>query len=129
MDWFGPTDFLRMDDQLAESGLGPCNHSDPDSPESILLGARITDIPERVRRASPITYAHRGIPPILIQHGRLDHVVPVQQSMILAERLAECVGPEGFEFDILEGADHADPLFDTEENLDRVLGFLDRHLK
>ena len=129
VDWFGPTDFLKMDEQLAASGLGPCDHNHADSPESRYLGAPITEIPERVQQASPITYIHTGMPPILIQHGRLDHLVPVQQSIIFAEQLAKHVGHDSFEFEILAGADHADPGFETEENMDRVFAFLDRHLK
>ncbi len=128
VDWFGPTDFLKMDEQLAESGLGPCDHSQPNSPESRYLGAPITDVRERVRQANPITYVHAGMPPFLIQHGRIDSLVPVQQSVLLAEAIQRRVGRERVEFDILEGAGHGDPLFETDENMDRVFAFLDRHL-
>jgi len=40
VDWFGPTNFLLMDEQLAASGLAPApgeEHSGPHSPESLLL--------------------------------------------------------------------------------------------
>ena len=47
VDMFGPTDFLKMDEQLAESGLGPGDHSQADSPESKYMGAKITEIPTR----------------------------------------------------------------------------------
>ena len=40
VDMFGPTDFLKMDDQLAESGLGPSDHSDADSPEFEVYGGK-----------------------------------------------------------------------------------------
>jgi acetyl esterase/lipase len=129
VDWFGPTDFLSMDAQLADSGLGPCDHSAADSPESRYLGGKITQIPLKVELANPMTYIHETMPPILIQHGRLDHLVPVQQSIIFAHKLAKYVSPDRFEFDILENADHADPLFETEANLHRVFSFLARHLK
>ena len=48
VDWFGPTDFLKMDAQLAASGLGPPDHSQADSPESRYLGQCITEIPLKV---------------------------------------------------------------------------------
>jgi acetyl esterase/lipase len=128
VDWFGPTDFLKMDEQLAESGLGPGDHSEADSPESRYLGARITEIPEKVRLANPMTYIHANMPPILIQHGRLDPLVPVQQSICFAQELERRVGHDRFEFDILEDAGHGDPLFETEENIGRVFQFLDFHL-
>lgn len=129
VDWFGPTDFLKMDEQLNENGFGPSNHGDMDSPESKYLGARIADVPIKVEIANPMTYIHKNMPPLLIQHGRLDTVVPVQQSMIFAEKLEKFVSPDRFEFDILEGAGHSDPLFITDENMERVFSFLDGHLK
>jgi acetyl esterase/lipase len=129
VDWFGPTDFSKMDEQLTASGMGQPDHGDAHSPESRFLGAKIAEIPETVRRANPLTYVHPGIPPMLIQHGRIDPLVPVQQSMILAQKLEEVVGPDRIEFDILENTGHGDPLFETDENLDKVFHFLDRHLK
>ena len=129
VDWFGPTDFSKMDEQLAESGYGPSNHCDANSPESRYLGAKIKEVPLKVVLANPMTYIHENMPPILIQHGRLDSQVPVQQSIMFAEKLEKYVDPDRFEFDILEGAGHGDPLFETKENMDKVLDFLDRHLK
>jgi acetyl esterase/lipase len=129
VDWFGPTDFLKMDQQFIESGLGLPDHSQADSPESRYIGARIIDVPDKVQRANPITYIHADMPPILIQHGRMDAMVPVQQSMIFVQKLEELVSRERFEFDILEKAGHGGPLFETEENMSRVFQFIDRHLK
>jgi acetyl esterase/lipase len=129
VDWFGPTDFLKMDEQLCESGFGPSDHGEADSPESRYLGAKLSLVPLKVELANPMTYIHKNMPPILIQHGRLDSLVPVQQSMTFAEKLGKYVSSDRFEFDILEGAGHGDPLFETEENMARVFSFLDKHLK
>ncbi len=129
VDWYGPTDFLKMDAQLDENGYGPGTHGAAGSPESMYLGAKLADVPLKVELANPMTYIHAHMPPLLIQHGRLDTLVPVQQSIIFADKLRKYVSPDRFEFDILEGAGHADPLFETEENMARVFSFLDRHLK
>jgi acetyl esterase/lipase len=129
VDWFGPTDFLKMDEQLEENGYGPSEHGDADSPESRYLGAKLSDVPLKVELANPMTYIHKQMPPLLIQHGRLDTLVPVQQSIMFVDKLEKFVNPDRFEFDILEGAGHSDPLFITEENLVRVFSFLDKHLK
>lgn len=132
VDWFGPTDFLKMDEQLAASGftLSPetAHHGDR-SPESLILGAKITLIPERVKAANPETYIRAGAPPFLIQHGTQDDIVPHLQSVYFAEKLTAVLGPERVTLDLLEGARHADPRFESPENLERVFVFLDRYLK
>ena len=129
VDWFGPTNFLKMDEQLAENGYGFGDHEDADSPESRYLGAKLSEVPLIVELANPMTYIHEHMPPILIQHGRLDTMVPVQQSIMFVEKLEKYVSPDRFEFDIIEGAGHGDPLFETQENMNRVFSFLDKHLK
>lgn len=129
VDMFGPTDFLKMDEHLTANHLGPADHSAGTSPESRYLGAPITEVPEKVRLANPITYVHKGMPPILIQHGTADCTVPVQQSIEFARAIEERVGPDRFELDIFEGGVHDDLVFDSDENMARVFGFIDRHLK
>jgi dipeptidyl aminopeptidase/acylaminoacyl peptidase len=128
VDWYGPTDFLKMDEQLAESGFGPCDHGQADSPESRYLGAKITDVPLKVDLANPMTYIHESMAPILIQHARLDNLVPVEQSIIFIEKLKKYVPPDRYEWDIFENAGHADQIFESAQNLARVFSFLDKHL-
>ena len=117
-----------MDEQLAASGLGPRDHCEADSPESRYLGTPIKEVPDKVRLANPMTYVHEHMPPILIQHGRADSLVPFQQSVEFARVIEERAGSDRFELDIFENAVH-NAVFETDENLNRVFGFLDRHLK
>lgn len=128
--WYGPVaSFLTMDDELAESGLGIGDHSEKHSPESILLGRRITDIPALVKFASPLTYIKRRVPPFLLQHGSKDDLVPVQQAIQFAEQMRNIAGEKKITLEILDGAIHGDPLFVTNCNIQRVLDFFDLHLK
>lgn len=130
--WFPPTDFLAMDAQLAESGLGPTpgmEHSGPDSPESLLLGAQITKVPERVKAANPATYITPDAPPFFLQHGTADDTVPVQSSITLAAALEEAIGRDKVRLELLDGATHADPRFHEPENVEKVFAWLDRQLK
>jgi acetyl esterase/lipase len=129
VDWYGPTDFLIMDEQLEENGFGPSDHGEATSPESRYLGAKLSEVPFKVELANPMTYIHEHMSPILIQHGRLDTMVPIQQSKMFVEKLEKYVPHDRFEFDIIEGAGHGDPLFETKANMDRVFSFLDKHLK
>lgn len=130
--WYGPTNFLKMDEQLAASGMMPppgFRHSEPNSPESLLLGQTITEIPDKVKAANPETYIRPGAPPFLLQHGTKDMTVPAMQSIEFAAKLQQVLGKENVILDLLEGAEHADPSFETAENVKKVLDFLDRSLK
>jgi acetyl esterase/lipase len=132
IDWFGPTNFLEMDAQLAASGLEPGKgqeHNAAHSPESLLLGKKITDIPRLVQAANPETYIRSNAPPFLIQHGTKDAVVPVQQSIGFATKLREALGEQAAMLYLIEGGEHGDPKFETTDNVALVLNFLDLHLK
>ena len=132
VSWFSPTNFLKMDEQLTASGLPPMpgmEHSGANSPESLLLGEQITKIPERVKAANPETYVTSSAPPFFLQHGTLDAVVPVQGSIRLAAKLEKALGKGKVRLELLEGAGHGDPRFETPENVKKVLDWLDQNLK
>jgi len=132
VDWFGPTDFLKMDEQLIARGLAPqagMEHSGPNSPESLLLGVPITQVPALVGAANPETYITADAPPFLLQHGTSDNIVPVDMTLQLALRLRQVLGADKVKLDLLLDAGHADPRFETPDNVKKVLDFLDQHLK
>ncbi|MDE5977993.1 MAG: alpha/beta hydrolase [Turicibacter sp.] len=129
VDWFGPTDFLKMDEQLKEANLGPQDHNDADSPESLVLGAQITTIPNKVKEANPITYITKDVPPFFIQHGSVDNIVPNGQSKLLYEALVAAGHQDQTTLEYIEGASHGGPQFETKENLDKVFRFIDTYLK
>jgi len=96
--FYPPTDFLQMDAHMIDCpyfnevfGLTDC-HSDPRSPESLLLGCQITTCPAAVARANPITYVSRRDPPFLIIHGTHDLLVPYDQSVLLDRALRHSCG-------------------------------------
>lgn len=129
VDWFGPINFLTMDPQFAASGIDGQKHSTPGSFESQLLGKPITQAPELVAEANPETYISQDDPPMLIQHGAVDAVIPRQQSIEFARRLEEVLGREKVVIEILEDAGHGGPKFVTPKNVAKALDFLDEHLK
>jgi acetyl esterase/lipase len=129
--WYGPTDFLKMDAQLTECGMPPepgKEHSGANSPESLLLGEQITNIPELVRTANPETYISPGTPPFLLQHGTKDATVPVQQSVEFAAKLRQVIGDDRVRLELVADAEHVDLKFLTAENVKKVLDFLDQYL-
>jgi fermentation-respiration switch protein FrsA (DUF1100 family) len=65
---------------------------------------------------------------ILIQHGTRDATVPVQHSIELAAKLGQTIGENNVILELIDGADHEDPRFETPENIQKVLDFIDRTL-
>jgi acetyl esterase/lipase len=93
VDYFGPTDFLQMDEHRLPDGMV---HNAADSPESKLIGGNIQDNPEKVAKANPITYVTKDAPPFLIIHGDKDPLVPHHQSELLEAALKKAGVPVSF---------------------------------
>ena len=64
-----------------------------------------------------------------IQAGDADTSVPYTQSENFASRLRKVIGETNVVFGILEGAQHEDAAFYTDENLAEVFAFLDQVMK
>ncbi len=122
VDFFGPTDLLKMDAQAMDGAK--LIHDAPDSPESRLLGAPLQTVPQLAKSANPITYVSPDDPPFLIIHGTHDALVPYAQSTLLKESLEEA-GVETTLITIEDGG-HGGPKFTGIQS--RVLDFLDRQL-
>ena len=124
-NWFGPTDFLRMNDFP-----GRIDHDAPDSPESLFIGVPIQENPDKTQRANPIRYVTPDDPPMLHMHGEKDGSVPYNQSELLHAALEKA----GVESDLymVKNADHGfrNMEGDTPESLmERVRDFFDRTLQ
>jgi acetyl esterase/lipase len=128
VDWFGPTDFLQMDEQFAGTSC-PANHDAADSPESQVIGAPIQTVPEKSKAANPITYVSSKAPPFLIQHGTADCNVPPQQGQLLYDALAPLIGKDMVTYTLLPGAGHGGSQFAEAANVKVVLDFLGGALK
>ncbi|TWT36077.1 Carboxylesterase NlhH [Posidoniimonas corsicana] len=123
VDYFGPTDLLRMQTDVADPPGSAIDHDAPDSPESKLLGftgpgrgvgvlreaadSRLTEFASEIALAklmNPIEHVDAHDPPIFIAHGEDDNVVPIEQSVRLAQKLAEAGVPH--ELQRVAGAGH-----------------------
>ncbi len=127
VDFFGPSDFLKMDATVPRSCEKPMTHNDPQSPESRLLGCNIQNCPDKVKAANPITYVSKDDPPFLILHGTGDCLVPSNQSQLLHNALK--AASVRSELHLLSGLAHADKRFITPENEKLVNDFLKATLK
>jgi acetyl esterase/lipase len=123
VDFFGPTDLLRMDEQAGPHSR--MNHNAADSPESKLLGGPVQENREKAAKANPILYVSKDDAPVLLVHGDADPLVPHQQS----EELHGALQKAGVEstLHIVKGGGHGDRFGpDVPQLVDR---FFEQHLK
>ena len=129
VDQFGPADFAKFHAHYDESGYPRAQTPGAPSSLDIILGVKAELIPNLIRFCNPIDNIHPGVPPTLIQHGRRDPIIPYQQSVELCEKINAVVGEGTAELDLSEDFLHADPGYAAGESVERIFGFLDKHLK
>jgi acetyl esterase/lipase len=128
VDWFGPIDFLKMQEQFAGTSCSS-NTNDASSPESKLVGAAIQTVPDKVALTNPMNYISADDAPFFIENGTADCNIPPVQNKNLADALSAVIGTDNVSYVSLEGAGHGGSQFETEENLQQVISFLDKYLK
>lgn len=116
VDFYGPTDLVLL----------PGNE-DEKSPEGILLGAAPLLRPDLAKAAGPITYIDKADPPFLIYHGEKDDIVSNKQSKLFSAWLTH-YGVKN-DLTIVKAAPHFGTMYDVEEIRNKVVAFLNQHLK
>lgn len=124
IDWYGPIKFGELDAQFSISKKGQANHNAPDSPESKLLGMPLPEAKLLLKKADPLQYLDKNDPAFFIQHGDVDAMIPVEQSINLAKSLTKVLGKQKVQMEIIKGANHADRLFETDSNVEKVFQFI-----
>lgn len=133
VDFYGPVEFYTMDEEYAALGRLDTSYSEESSFESKFLGQAIgadedaayQTYWETYKESLPEDYALKA----WIQAGDADSSVPHTQSVNFAERLGTIIGTENVNFGIIEGAEHEDAAFYTDENLADIFVFLDEVMK
>ncbi|MBE0650102.1 MAG: alpha/beta hydrolase [Bacteroidales bacterium] len=132
VDWFGPCNFLKYDEQFKLEGIHPLFGSvfKSNSPETLYIGQDLRKDPQFTEKANPETYINtmnpKNAPYFFIQHGTADQNIPYQQSIDLANDLITKIGTKKVRLGLLLGAHHGDPMFSTPQNFQKVFNFLDR---
>lgn len=128
VDWFGPIDFLKMDEQFAGTSCGQ-TYNAANSPEFKLVGAEIQTVPDLVGTTNPMNYIDASDAPFFIENGTADCNIPPIQNKNFADALSVAIGADKVTYISLEGAGHGGSQFEAEENLNLVIGFLNKYLK
>lgn len=123
-DWYGPSDLLTMPPNVP--GPGKTERDLAESNGAKLLGGTVRDRPETAKQASALYHASAGDPPFLIMHGDADPQVPLEQSTRLYQALSAAGVPATLE--VLKGAGHGGPGFQTDEVKSLVRDFFHRRL-
>ena len=128
VDFYGPVEFYTMDDEYVSLGIEGTTYSEDSSFESAYLGQAIGEDEEYTYTTWWGSYTDQ-LPDDFtlsawIQAGTSDTSVPYTQSENFAAALAEVIGEENVNFGLIEGAEHEDDLFYTDENLADVFAFL-----
>lgn len=133
IDMYGPSILNADSDKfLEESGVPKISFSssfgDGNSKSTIFDVAFTHDV-RMLELISPITYVHRSIPPLMIQQGMRDPIVPMQHSTLLAEKIDRVCGEGRVDLRLYPERTHSDAAFMTGENCKEAVAFFDKHLK
>lgn len=129
VDWYGPTDLIKMDSMALAQGCSSSTHSAVNSPESELIGFQITARPDLVAKANPITYISADDPPFFIEHGLLDCTVAYGQSQLLHDKMIPVLGTQKVKIKFLANSGHGGGLFNDAATDAEAIDFLDLYLK
>ena len=115
-DWSGPVDLTAMD-------CGEGMKMGDNSPEDVLLNSKLAKEPDKYLSLSATNYVDPNDPPVIIFHGDQDRVVPNCQGKMFFELLKAA----GVKTEATFPADgsHGGPQMYTEENLQKMVHFLD----
>jgi len=120
--------------QAVVSFFGPEDFSTRDWPRDLerevivqFLGGSFAERPDVYRRASPVSYVTGDAPPFLLFHGRNDELVPVDQSIRLAEKLKSAGVP--VRLVVLEGEKHGFTDAGNQASMKTMMEFLTERLR
>ncbi len=122
IDYYGPTDLAAF-----ATTPGFERHGDASSPESLLLGGKVSEKLDMAKKANPITFVSKSDPPFYVVHGSADRTVSPNQSELLIAALKKTGVP--VESEVLEGAGHGGRQFTEAGLLDRLGAWLGKVLK
>lgn len=129
--WYGCFDFMSM--LPPEEPPAADGNAAPPAPDlhALLLGAPPRQISGLMYFTDPNNFVTNKLPPMLIQHGDSDMIVPVSQSIALYDRICSVCGEGRAELEIMKGWNHGGFSLEWYESKHQghVFEFLDKHLK
>ncbi len=126
--WFPALDDAKMDEDVLGLGLEPALPRNADTYGIEMYGAPVQEISSLLHFTNPANYVDANTVPFLIEHGTADNVCPITQSQAFAEKLKSAIGEDKVLFVPVKDAGHHVTDFFSDENIDLVFAFLEKHL-
>ena len=89
------------------------------------IGTNCRECPGLVSLTWPGSYVTKNCPPMLIEGGTSDQIVPYEASPALVEKINSVCGEGRAILTVMEGCLHGDPAYSTPESAERRFAFLD----
>ncbi len=128
--WYPPTDFNYGQELIKGNIINRIKFGVSVAFAESYFGEKFKKLGKQfLREASPTYYLSKLTPPILIQQGDKDYIVPLEQAYMFQQQAKDRGIGDRVEIQVFEDAGHVDPKFETWENRKTVRAFLDKHLK
>lgn len=135
VDFYGPMDFARMDEDMAalgrEAAMGTADGAE--SAESVLLGYPVGESREAATAMGPVgrlaALGTADLPPIMIRHGDADTFIAHIQSERLRDAWAAADPDAVVDFALVPGAGHGGGDFNTDVVVGPLVAFLSAQLQ
>ena len=124
IDWYAPVDLVSIELKQRKTG-GVFNGR---TAQEYVFGLTGDELLNMLGKVDPQNYLSTDIPPVLIEHGTADSVVPVDMSLRFRQKLLEYLPEDQVPMRLVKGAEHGVEAFEDQENLDFVFSFLDRYM-
>jgi acetyl esterase/lipase len=130
VDWFGVGDLVVQSQFTEDTPMKLPDGTEFKMPNyaDIFLGVNCRENPNLAYFANPETWVTTALPPVLLQHGIADEIVPIECSDRLAKRIEEVCGKDRVVYDAFEGYMHGDVRFHDPANHSRIFGWLKEKL-
>jgi len=131
IDWFGVGDLTVQSKFTDETPMKLPDGTEfkMDNYADIFLGVSAQDSENLAKFASPESWVTASCPPVYLQHGIADEIVPIECSRRLAKKIETICGKERLVYEEFEGYTHGDPRFNETSNMDKIFAWLDIVLK
>lgn len=125
VDWYAPVDLVPIELEQRKSG----GVFDGKTAQEFVFGLTGDELLAMLEKVNPEKYLNEAIPPVFIEHGTGDTVVPLESSLRFRQKLLEYLPEDQVPIRLVEGAEHGVEAFENQENLTMVFDFLDRYLR